>query len=116
MSETKLGVSENIAGLLAYILGWISGIILLVIEKENKFVRFHAAQSVVLYLGLFILNFILGFLTAIDFIGLIFALISMLIGLVSFVLWLFLMFKAYKGEMYRLPVIADYADQLEQKF
>jgi uncharacterized membrane protein len=40
----------------------------------------------------------------------------MLIGLVSFVLWLFLMFKAYKGEMYRLPVIADYADQLEQKF
>jgi uncharacterized membrane protein len=43
MSETKLGVSENIAGLLAYILGWISGIILLVIEKENKFVRFHAA-------------------------------------------------------------------------
>jgi uncharacterized membrane protein len=116
MSETKLGVSENIAGLLAYILGWISGIILLVIEKENKFVRFHAAQSVVLYLGLFILDFILGLLASISYIGFIFGLISMLIALVSFVLWLFLMFKAYKGEMYRLPVIADYADQLEQKF
>ena len=116
MSETKLGVSENIAGLLAYILGWISGLILLVIEKENKFVRFHAAQSVVLYLALFILNFIIGFLTSIHYIGFIFALLSLLIALISFVLWIFLMYKAFKGEMYRLPIIADYADQLEQKF
>ncbi|WP_292468856.1 DUF4870 domain-containing protein [Methanolobus sp.] len=116
MSETKLGVSENIAGLLAYLLGWISGIILLIIEKDNKFVRFHAAQSTVLYVGLFVLNFIIGFLTSIDYIGFIFALISLLITLVSLVLWFFLMYKAYKGEMYRLPVIAEYADQLEQKF
>lgn len=115
MSETKLGVSENIAGLLAYLLTWISGIILLIIEKDNKFVRFHAAQSTVLYLALLVLDIALGFLTFIPYVGFIISLASMLIGLLSLVLWIFLMYKAYKGEMYRLPVIAEYADQLEQK-
>ncbi len=116
MSETKLGVSENIAGVIAYILGWITGLILLVIEKENKFVRFHAAQSTALYAGLFILNIVLGFLSGIAYVGLIFSLISILVALISFVLWIFLMYKAFKGEMYRLPVIADYADKLEAMF
>ncbi|SFM89622.1 DUF4870 domain-containing protein [Methanolobus profundi] len=116
MSETKIGVDENIAGLIAYVLGLITGIILLVIEKENKFVRFHAAQSTALYGGLFVLNIILGFLSSIPYLGMIFSLISMLIGLVAFVLWLYLMYMAFKGEMYRLPVIAEYADKLEAMF
>ncbi|WP_342305923.1 hypothetical protein [Methanolobus sp. ZRKC5] len=57
MSKTKIGVNENIAGVIAYILGWITGLILLFVEKENKFVRFHAAQSTVLSAGLFICNY-----------------------------------------------------------
>ncbi|WP_094229208.1 DUF4870 domain-containing protein [Methanolobus psychrotolerans] len=110
MSETKLGVSENIAGVIAYVLGFITGIILLIIEKENKFVRFHAAQSTVVSGGLFILGIILGFIPIIGW------LIGLFLPLVGFVLWLYLMFMAYKGNMYRLPVIADYADKLEAMF
>jgi uncharacterized membrane protein len=74
------------------------------------FVRFHAAQSTVLFGIIFILDIILGF---VPFIG---GLISFILSLVSLIFWLLLMFKAYSGEMYRVPVIADYADQLEKSF
>ncbi len=107
MSETKTGLSENIAGVVAYFLGFVTGIVLLLIEKENKFVRFHAAQSTVVFGVLFILSIILGFIPIIGW------LVALFLPLVGFVLWLYLMFMAYKGNMYRLPVLADYADKLE---
>ncbi|WP_321430033.1 DUF4870 domain-containing protein [uncultured Methanolobus sp.] len=110
MSETNLGVSENIAGLIAYVFGFITGIVLLVIEKENKFVRFHAAQSTVLFGAIFIVNIVLGF---IPFLG---GLIGYILSIVALILWLILMFKAFSGEMYRLPMIAEYADKLESSF
>ncbi|MBP1908213.1 DUF4870 domain-containing protein [Methanolobus bombayensis] len=110
MSETNLGVSENIAGLIAYVLGFITGILLLVIEKENQFVRFHAAQSTVLFGAVFILNIVLGF---IPFLG---WLIAFVLSMVALVLWLLLMFKAFNGEIYRVPMVADYADKLEVMF
>jgi uncharacterized membrane protein len=110
MSETNLGVSENIAGLIAYVLGFITGIVLLVIEKENQFVRFHAAQSTVLFGAVFILNIVLGF---IPFLG---WLIAFVLSMVALVLWLLLMFKAFNGEIYRVPMVADYADKLEVMF
>jgi len=49
MEKTSTGLQENIAGLLCYVLGWVTGIIFLFIEKENKFVRFHAVQSIVVF-------------------------------------------------------------------
>jgi uncharacterized membrane protein len=107
MSDTKIGLSENITGVIAYVLGFVTGIIFLVIEKENKFVRFHAAQSTVVFGVLFILSIILGFIPIIGW------LIALFLPLVGFALWLYLMFMAYKGAMYRLPVLADYADKLE---
>jgi len=107
MSENKTGLSENIAGAVAYFLGFVTGIVLLLIEKENKFVRFHAAQSTVAFGVLFILSIILGFIPIIGW------LIALFLPLIGFVLWLYLMFMAYKGNMYRLPVLADYADKLE---
>jgi uncharacterized membrane protein len=110
MSETNLGVSENIAGLIAYVFGFITGIVLLVIEKENKFVRFHAAQSTVLFGAIFIVNIVLGF---IPFLG---GLIGYILSIVALILWLILMFKAFSGEMYRLPMVAEYADKLESSF
>ena len=51
MSNSQTGLSENVAGLLCYILGWITGLIFLLIDKR-PFVRFHAAQSIVVFLGL----------------------------------------------------------------
>jgi uncharacterized membrane protein len=107
MSDTKIGLAENISGVVAYFLGFITGIVLLVIEKENKFVRFHAAQSTVVFGALFIISIILGFIPIIGW------LIALFLPIIGLVLWLYLMFMAYKGNLYRLPVLADFADKLE---
>ncbi|MDK2835171.1 MAG: hypothetical protein PWP63_2258 [Methanolobus sp.] len=107
MSDTKIGLAENISGVVAYFLGFITGIVLLVIEKENKFVRFHAAQSTVVFGALFIISIILGFIPIIG------RLIALFLPIIGLVLWLYLMFMAYKGNLYRLPVLADFADKQE---
>lgn len=108
-SKTSLGIEENIAGALSYVLGFISGAFFYLIEKKNKFVRFHALQSILIFGLLWILNYVL--ISGIFFLGFISTLISPLISVASFVLWLFLMFKAYKGEKYKLPVIGEYAEK-----
>ena len=104
-SNTALGIDENIEGLLCYVLGFITGILFLVVEKDNKFVRFHAMQSIATFLILFVVSVVIGF---IPFIGWV---ISPLIGLAGLILWLLLMFKAYKGEKYKLPIAGDFAEQ-----
>ncbi len=103
-TNTALGIDENIEGLLCYILGFITGILFLILEKENKFVRFHAMQSTATFIVLFVVSMVLGF---IPFIG---WLISFLIGLLGLVLWLLLMYKAYNKEIYKLPVVGDFAE------
>jgi uncharacterized membrane protein len=101
MGKTSLDMSENIEGLLCYALTWISGIVFLLIEKENKFVRFHALQSIFTFLPLTVLSYILHW---IPFIG---WLLGSFIGILGFILWIVLMIKAYNGEEYRLPIIGD---------
>ncbi len=116
MSETQLGVSENIAGVIAYFFGLISGILLLVIEKDNEFVRFHAAQSSVVSIAVIVLSVVISMIAWIPIIGWLIALLSIFVYLAIFILWLYLMFMAFKGDMYRLPVLAEYADQLKESF
>ncbi len=101
---TALGVDENVEGLLCYVLGFITGILFLILEKENKFVRFHAMQSTATFIILFVASIVFGL---IPFINLV---ISPLIGLIALILWLLLMYKAYKGEKYKLPVVGDFAE------
>jgi len=105
MAKTSMGLEENIAGLLCYILGWITGIVFLVLEKENKFVRFHAFQSLLTFLPLSVLIWILGW---IPFAGWV---IAGLLWILILILWLILMFKAYKGERYKLPIVGDIAEK-----
>jgi len=105
MAKTSMGLEENIAGLLCYALGWVTGIVFLVLEKENKFVRFHAMQSIATFLPLPVIAWVIGL---IPFIGWV---ISPLIGILSLILWLILMFKAYQGEMYKLPIVGDFAEK-----
>ncbi len=102
---TPLGLGENIEGALAYVLGWISGILFLVLEPKNDFVRFHAMQSIVTFGGLTILSIVLGMIPVIGWI------LTILLAPVIFVLWLWLMWKAYQGERYKLPTIGDFAEQ-----
>jgi uncharacterized membrane protein len=105
------GMSENVAGLLCYALGWVTGLIFYFIDKR-PFVRFHAAQSMVVFGGLTIIRIGLGmlFIAGGGFhmgFGLLW-----LISVLGFVLWILLMIKAYQGEKFRVPVAADLADQI----
>lgn len=112
------GLNENIAGALSYFLGFVTGLIFYLIEEDNKFVRFHAVQSMIVFGGIFVLSFLLGFaqifFELIPFVGwllgLVFGLISLLLGPIAFVLWIVLMFKAYKGQRYMLPVAGEIAE------
>ena len=109
-------LNPNIAGLLCYILGWVSGIILLLIKKEDKFVCFHAWQSIITFVSLDVILIILSALPMLA--GLIFVTfraIYFIIIILTLLLWLFLMYKAYKGQIYKLPVIGNLAQNLSQK-
>ncbi len=104
------GMAENVAGLLCYVLGWITGLIFFFIDKR-PFVRFHAAQSIVVFGGLMIVQIALSMVFLAGGVALGFSLRA-LISILGFVLWILLMIKAYQGERYRLPIAADLADQL----
>ena len=111
MDKTSTGLTENVAGLLCYVLGWVSGIVFLLIEQENKFVRFHAMQSIVTFGGITIISIVLSILGLIPFIGVLFDILSYIIGLIAFVLWIVLMVKAYQGTLYKLPWAGDFAEK-----
>ena len=116
-SQSSTGLDPKLAGLLCYILGIITGLIFFLIEKSNDVVRFHAAQSIlfsgsmiVLWIILTILQFVV---MAISFsLGSIFSLLTMLLGLAVFVLWVVLLIKGYSGEKWKLPVIGDMAERM----
>ncbi len=125
-NKTSLGLEENVAGLLTYVLGWLTGLIFLLAEKKSKFVRFHALQSIMTFLPLSVLAWLLGWIGAPkvtygSYYGYsvptvnpgIPALIylSWIIWAISFVLWIILMIKAYQGEKFKLPVVGDIAEK-----
>ena len=104
-SKTGMGLEPNLAGLLCYVLGWITGLVFFLIEKENQFVRFHAMQSIVTFGALTIVSFIVSF---IPFIGAVLGFILWILGLA---LWIILMIKAYQGQMYKLPWAGNFAEK-----
>jgi uncharacterized membrane protein len=112
MVKATFGLDENVAAAATYLLGWVTGIIFLVMEKENKTIRFHAAQSIAVFVGLTILYWIISGISMIS-LGLwaLFSMVSLVISIVAFLAWLFLMFKAYSGEKYKVPVAGDFAEQ-----
>jgi uncharacterized membrane protein len=113
------GLSENVAGLLCYLLGWLTGIIFLLIDKR-PFVRFHAAQSIVVFGILHVLQIILTFLWVGSgaYYGSGFGLhfmLSSLVSLITFVAWIVLMVMAYQGKRFEVPVAAGIANSLAGK-
>lgn len=103
MAEAK--GNENLMAAVAYLLGFITGIILLLVEKQSKFVRFHAMQSVILFGGLFVVNMALGFIPILGW------LVGLLLSFAAFILWIVLMWKAFQGEMYKVPYVGDLAEK-----
>ncbi|MBV9885883.1 MAG: DUF4870 domain-containing protein [Acidobacteria bacterium] len=108
------GMEENVAGLLCYILGWVTGLIFFLIDKR-PFVKFHAAQSIALSIALIVVYIAVGFVFGMmSFAHLGFLALAMypIVGLLVFVLWIFLMYKAYQHEKFKLPFIGDIAEKM----
>ncbi|MFP4655464.1 MAG: DUF4870 domain-containing protein [Methanohalobium sp.] len=102
--KTSLGLDYNIEGALSYLFGFLSGIILLLLEKNSSFVRFHAMQSTIVFLGLYVLTAIFSI---IPFIG---NLIANVIQLVILAAWIIGMVKAYQREYFKFPIVGDFAE------
>lgn len=112
-----MGLEPNVAALLSYLAGWITGLVFFLLEKDNKYVRFHALQSLVVFGGLTVawiaLSVFWGVLAALRLYFL-FPLLNLMNGLLSLGglgLWIFLMIKAYQGEKIKLPVVSDIAEK-----
>lgn len=105
LGKTSTGMQPNVAALLSYLVGFITGIIFYVIEKENKFVRFHAMQSIVTFGFLFVLGFILGVIPIIGWV------LMPVLWIIEVILWIVLMVKAYQGEKFTLPIAGDIAEK-----
>lgn len=111
-------MDPKLAGLLAYLIPPLTGIIFLLIEKSNAVVRWHAAQStvfgiawIVLWVVFTIVSTILS--TVIPVIGAITGfLIWIVLALGGFVIWVICLIKGYSGEMWRMPFLAQYAEQV----
>ena len=99
--KTSSGMDENVAGLLCYLVGWITGLIFFLIEKENQFVRFHAMQSILVF----------GFISVVEIIFFWVPVLSWLIWVFGLILWIILMVKAYQGTKFKLPVTGDLAEK-----
>ena len=101
------GLKKETAGALSYVLGPVTGVIFLIIEKDS-FVRFHAMQSIVTFVGLFIIQWILGFTIVLIF-------LVPIVGILGFVLWLLLIYKAWQGQEWEVPVFGKLARNFVKK-
>ncbi|MCF7873513.1 MAG: hypothetical protein K9M00_01600 [Candidatus Omnitrophica bacterium] len=97
LGKTSIGMQPNVAGLLCYLAGWVTGFIFFLIEKENKFVRFHAMQAIILSVALIILMFI--------------PFVNLIAALVGFVLWIVMMVTAFQGKKVKIPFAANIAEK-----
>ena len=102
---SSTGLDPNLAGLLTYVLGFVTGLLFLVLEKQSPYVRFHAYQSTIVFLAVFIATFILGFVPLIG------PLLSSALSLGSLAWWVVLMLKAFQGERFKLPILGDMAEE-----
>lgn len=109
----QLGLKRSTAGVLCYAFGWLSGIVLFLLERD-AYVRFHAAQSVAVFGGLSLLSMVLPTVLPRGLWNMISSLMSLLSTL-SMGLWVFLMYKAHKGEYYKLPVVGDVVERFVRK-
>jgi len=97
--RSSTGLEENVAGFLCYLLWFVTGIVFLVVERESRFVKFHAKQSTITFLVLFVILLLIGWIPV----------IGAMVWILSLVLWLLLMIKALQGKRYSLPIVGKMA-------
>ena len=105
LGKSSTGMQPNLAALLSYLVGIVTGVIFFLIEKENKFVRFHAMQSILTFGFFLVANAVLAFVPVIGW--------SMmpLLAVLQFVVWIILMIKSYQGVHFKLPIVGDIAEK-----
>ena len=111
-AATTGGLADNVAGALCYVLGFITGILFLVLApyNQNKFVRFHAFQSIFLnvaWVAIWIVEMMMFTVLPWSLVSL----LSMLLSLAFLGIWIFMLIKAYQGERFKLPIIGDLAEK-----
>lgn len=102
-ANSGTGLGKNTSAALSYVLPVITGILFLVLEKD-KYVRFHAMQSIVFWVTVIVVNMVLGF-------TIILALILPILWIIEFILWLVLIYKSWQGEEWEMPVLGKFARQ-----
>src|SRR5437660_9764168 len=102
--RTSMGMRAPAAGWLSYLGGWVTGLIFLLLKRENRFVRFHAMQSLIFFGAMSIVTTVFSQIPLLGFIG-------AGLGFVSFICWIVLIVKAARGRYYKLPIIGEYAEK-----
>jgi len=108
--KSSTGLDSKAVGLLCYLGAFVTGIIFLVLEKESRYVKFHAMQSIIVFGAIFVLSIIFGFIPIIGW------LLGLLLAPVSFILWIVLMLLTLQGKTYKIPYLGDIAEQQASKY
>lgn len=110
MGDSSTGLPENVANFIAYLFGWISGLLILLVEKDNENIRYHGAQSVTVFGSLSILNLLLPFIPAVG------PLLLAVVAPITLLAWIALMLMSLMGNAPRIPVVENFAQQLLRQF
>src|SRR5437868_7471799 len=117
---TSTGLSARTEAILGYLFWWLGGLVFFVIERKNRFVRFHAAQSIIFFGGVSVLLEVLHLISLIPLLGFLLAIpisfASSIITVIAILTWLFMMFQMYRGRNFRIPIVSEYADRLVDRF
>ena len=117
---TSTGLSARTEAILGYLFWWLGGLVFFVIERKNRFVRFHAAQSIIFFGGVSVLLEALHLISIIPLLGILLSIplsfASTIITVVAIITWLFMMFQMYRGRNFRIPIVSEYADRLVDRF
>jgi len=111
LGPTSMGMQPNVEAGLSYVFGWITGLIFFLVEKQNRFVRFHAMQSILFFGGITVIDIVLNIIGNFGFLGVLTFLLSSAVGLIGFVGWIVLLINGFQGKYFKLPVIGDYAEK-----
>ena len=128
VGKSSTGLDENVAALLSYIFGWISGLIFFLMEKDSRLVRFHAMQSILLNVSFIVILIALYIAWAVVVIvlamisdvlasigGLLFGLLILVFFIAILIAWVMCLIKAYGQQYFKLPIIGNFAEKFSQK-
>jgi uncharacterized membrane protein len=126
--KSSTGLDENIAALLTYVFGWVSGLIFFLLEKDSKLVRFHAMQSILFNVFVAVLCFAGWIVTIVlvliasqlpdilgTLVGLLATLVWVILGAGLLIGWILCLVRAYQGKFFKLPVIGNLAEKIVNK-